>query len=387
MQELFAKLVTALSAHAPDSSEVQQALQQIEARFPKEVARARALVDGFVISQGGKPQNPAPTADTSSWLSGKTLMPLLGGLGVGGGAASAFHNLSFDDIRNVPLPNVTSQWVLILIVAAVGAVVGVVHSVYRNDWSIIPPTISWNNGRLKFESLGFLRNLFFGSMISVVTTWTPMSNVATHGVVTGDTTSIEARPSLLTWGVLGSAIVAGIVGSRMSSGDVEVSTMWKALATTTEAPAEPGRGVLVENAKTPFEAVTLATGKPPPGFKPDKESSQAYAAEQELLTLIDREALKEAASKPGQPASAAVAGLTLSALEAFQPLKPGIKSLLRELEIAKVAKMSLDDFVSEMGKRGMDATQYNKLLGILHAQAIRVTELAGLLPPSWRFVS
>src|SRR5262249_37062455 len=160
--------------------------------------RAHAMVDGAIISEGGEPQSSAPPAETS-WLSAKTITFLLGGLGIGGSVG--LTKFSWSDLEKPPLPDVTSQWVLLIIVAVVGWLVGLAHAFYRNNWSLILPVISRDGGRFRVRSFGFLRNVFMASLVSVATTWIAFSNVAVENPVPpakGEAQAARAPQTLLT---------------------------------------------------------------------------------------------------------------------------------------------------------------------------------------------
>jgi hypothetical protein len=95
----------------------------------------------------------------------------------------------------------------------------------------------------------------------------------------------------LIWTVLMSAAAAGLVGSRMASGEVEKDVLWDALAASAERPLAPGLGKLVDDAKTPLDAAAIATGQSVPGVKPPKEMNlvrRTADIEADLLRHLDR---------------------------------------------------------------------------------------------------
>jgi hypothetical protein len=368
MQELFAKLLQALAATGANSPEVQQYLAEIEANFKDKAGWARAMVDGARIGEGDQPISSPPAP---SWLSARFLVPLLGGLSVGGGTVAGILKLAHDGLDGFALPTVTSQWVLVLIVAVLGALVGLTHAFFRNGPTLILPTINWKGGRISVQSFGFLRNMFMASLVAVATTWMAFFHVSVAD--TPDKAGPNAGPpaanqSLLTWNVLLSTLVAGIVGSRMASGQVELKTVLQALAITAEAPAVPGLGKRILNAKTPLEAVALATGAPPPRPPATEPASRTVETEAQLRSLLTK------------PVGKDVNGLTLEFLKGFDSLTPTIKTLLKDSQIKDVAAMKLEDFTAEAQGRGIDANATKALLAELHSQATRVMELLGSFP-------
>jgi hypothetical protein len=378
MQELFATLLKELGENGPGSPSVQSVLSEIAHRFPGEAPRARAMVDGTLLASGGQPQ-AAPAQDGQSpWWASKLSIAGLSVLG-GGSAGAGLTNVSWQNLQKPPLPDVTSQWTLLAIVAALGAVVGLAHSFYRNGWAFIMPVLARGDGRFQVNSLGFLHNVIAGAAVAVATTWIAFSNTAVGNDAKKSATeaAVGAVPgSLLTWNVLMSAVVAGVVGSRMSSGQVEKNTLWQALSRVVEAPMSPGLAKDVLDAKTPFDAVTVATGTPPPGFVPRTgTASQTAETEKELLALFDRPALKDRLTKLGKPVDTDAAGLTLGVLGSFQDLNSTLQNVLGEIPIAAVATISFDDFTKEVASRGLNEGRITKLLTGLHAQAIRVMEL------------
>jgi hypothetical protein len=391
MQELCAKLLKALGEGGPDSPAVQDLLREIDAKFPEQAWRARGMLDVFLLSTGAKPRSSDPPSGNSSWLSGKTVAMLLGGLGVGGSAVAGFNNIRWEDVQKPPLPDVTNQWILLAIVAVIGALVGVAHSFYRNNWSLVLPRMARGGGLFKVATFGFVRNMVVAATVSVFTTWIAFSDAV---VAPADANAApragpeKPKTTLLTWNVLFSVVVAGVVGSRMASGQVEVRRLWDALSITAESAPVPGLGKEVIAAKTPFEAIA-ATGILTPELKSTKETTAHTGIEEQLLALLDRSAVKADLAKLGKPLSTDGKGLTLAVLEVFQPLKPGLKSLLKDFEIPHVAKIDLDEkaslaeFIREADSRGIDRERFAKPLSDLHQHSRDVMVLLRKLPPTW----
>ena len=131
MQDLFARLLKELVANGPSSPSGQSILGEIANRFPAEARRTQAMVDGAIIASGGQPQSAPTEADQSPWWTSRMVIAALSALG-GGSAGVGFSRMSWEQLRKPPLPDVTSQWTLLGIVAVVGAIVGLAHSFYRN---------------------------------------------------------------------------------------------------------------------------------------------------------------------------------------------------------------------------------------------------------------
>ena len=124
MQELFTRLMSALTAGGPNSAEVLQVLQQINAQFPAQAEVAKSIVNGWTASRAPQPQ-PVSSGSGFSFSSWKFLAPVLAALGIGTGAGAGIDAKSFwDTIKTLPLPHVGNRWELFGVVAAVGAVVG-----------------------------------------------------------------------------------------------------------------------------------------------------------------------------------------------------------------------------------------------------------------------
>jgi len=376
MQELFARLITALNAGGPNSADVQQVLQQINTQFPAQAEVAKSIVSGWVASPAVSAQ-PVSQNSGFSFTSWKFLAPLLAALGIGSGAGANIDMKSvMAFLTKFPLPVINNRWELLGVVAVVGAIVGFAYAFYRNNWTIILPSFSKSQDQFKVASLGILRNVFMAAVVSAATTWLSFSSSA-------------APPSggnLLTWTVLMSAAAAGLVGSRMASGEVEKNVLWEALATSAERPAVSGLGALVDNAKTALDAAAIATGDTVPGVKPPKEMNlvrQTSDIEADLLRLFDRPTLKDWLTKRGVPLGRDGAGVPVGTLEEPQSFKSALKTAIKDFEVVPVAGMSSDTFLSEVDKRGIDAQSFKELLGDVQRQAIAVKDTLAKLPVGW----
>ena len=376
MQELFTRLINALKSGGPDSAEVQQVLQQINAQFPAQTEAAKSIVSGWVGTQpvSVQPVSQNPGFGFTSW---KFVAPVLAALGVGTGAGAGIDKQAlWESIKTLPLPHIGNRWELLGVVAIVGAVVGFAYSFYRNNWTIILPSFTKGQDQFKVASWGFLRNVFMASVVSAGTTWLAFSSAPKPG----------ADGNFLTWTVLASAMAAGLVGSRMASGEVEKNVLWEALSNSAGKPAVTGLGNLVSEAKTPLDAAAIATGLPVPGVKPPKEMSvvrQPAEIEADLLGNFDRPALKDWLTKRGTPLGKEGTGAPLGTLGEVQLLKPGIRTAIKDLEIVAVASMLPDAFLTEVDKKGIDAVSFKDLLGNVQRQAIAVKDTLATLPVGW----
>ena len=375
MQELIARLMTALSTGGPNSAAVQQVLREINVRYPDQTDTALAIVAGWPAA--ARTGQSGPSDSGMSFTSWKFIAPVLASLGIGGaGAQFVDTNSVMRFFATLPLPQVSNRWELLGVVAAVGAVFGLGYSFYRNNWTLILPTFSRTQSQFKVASWGSLRNVVMAALAAVATTWLALSN--------GPPAAQDAN--LLTWSVLGSAVVAGIVGSRMTSGEVEKSVLWEALSTAADQQEIAGLGKLVSDAKTPLDAAAIATGSAVPGVKPPKEISvvrQVTDPEAKLLSNFDRPALKNWLLKRTVPVGRDGSGLPLDTLAEVQRLNPAIKPVLTGLEIVPVASMPLDSFLAELNMRGIDAAGFQNPLGGVQRQAVMVRDGLGALPTDW----
>jgi hypothetical protein len=376
MQELIARLMNALNAGGPSSADVQQVLQQINAQFPAQADLAKAIVSGWT-PRPATPSQPASSSSGIDFTSWKFIAPVLAALGLGTGAGAGINTQGFMDfVKTLPLPTISNRWELLGLVAVVGAVVGFAYSFYRNNWTIILPTFARNQAQFQVASWGFLRNLVMAAVVSVATTWLAFSSNPTP----------PTGGNLLTWTVVMSAIAAGLVGSRMASGEVEKSVLWEALSTSAEKAAVPGLGKLVDDAKTALDAAAIATGRPVPGVNPPKEMSAARGVpeiEADLLKLFDRPALKAWLLQRGTPIGNDGKGVILGILDVVQPLKSTLKTALKDLEVVPVAGMSPDAFRAELDKRGIETSNFKDLFDDVHTAAARAVELFLSLPVGW----
>jgi hypothetical protein len=358
MSELITQLAAALMASGPNSNDAQQIRQQIRLQSPAEVNMADEMVKKWRDSSAAPPPQPASSNSDGPSLPWKSVTAVLAALGIGTGAGAGIDFKSLPAyFENVPLPFIGNRWELLGVVAAVGAIVGFLYSFYRNNWTIVMPAFSRSQQQFKVASWGFLRNVVMGATVAAATTWTAFSSMP----------ATAAGGNLLTWTVLLSAVVAGIVGSRMTSGEAEKNVLWDALARSAENPAVPGLGPSVRNAKTPDLASKIVTGG---AVKPAEIQA-------DLLTLFDLPTLKALLQKLGKPLNQDADGLTIEPLEQFQAMKPALKEPLKNLEVRNVAVMTPEQFHGQVDRQGIDAARFKDLLTGVHGQAVRaMTNLA-----------
>ena len=373
---------------------MEEPLKKIKAELEKEAPNAEAISEWLK-------QIVAASSKQPTGYSGKALVAsAIGALGIGGAAGGGIESLKWDKLPRLELPYVNSYWTLMAIVSALGALVGLGHSFYRNNWTFLPFTWVKSERGYKVESWGFVLNMAMAAAVAIATTWmatskeadvpgnsdktatvssdTPAPSAASEaeGAVKPEKLPANESPvtkSLLTWQVLLSAFVASLVGSRMASGETEKDVLWKALSTTAEMPPVPGATIEIEGAKTPFAAAAIARRLVP----------RLKATEDELLTLLNRDILKETIVKSGEPFTANNTSLTLESLEIFQPLRNGVKRILKDLGIADIAKLSREEFEVQMGQRGVETTNLKGVLDNIHNDVVSVMDLLRSLPPTW----
>ena len=376
MSDSITRLVNALKAGGPGSPDVQKVLQEINTQPPADADVAKTIVSGWTGSPpvSAQPVSQTPATGSSSW---KLIASILAGLGIRGvGGAGIDTKALWESLKTVPLPYIANRWELLGVVAVVGAVVGFAYSFYRNNWTIILPTFSKTQEQFKVAAWGFLRNVFMAAVVSAATTWLAFASTAAVPPKDGN---------LLTWTVIASAMAAGLVGSRMSSGEVEKSVLWEALSTSTENPAVSGLGKLVSDAKTPLDAAAIATGEKVAGVKEPKGMShirQPAEIEADLLRNFDRPALKDWLTRCGTPLGKEGTGAPLGALGESQVLKPGIRNAIKDLDIVAVAGMAPDAFLTEVDKEEY-ALSFKDLLGNVQRQAIVVRDTLAMLSAGW----
>ena len=375
MSDLFDKLLKEMREHGPLSPGVAEILQEMSSKFPDETPRAREMV---AMLAANTTQTKEDTSPLMSLLTSKTSIATLSVLAGGG---LTFGALSIPSDKLPEPPQVTSQWALFAIVAVLGAIAGFAYSFYRNNWTVPLPIFKRSGGKLGVESFGVLRNVGMAVVVAVATVWTAMAQMPVEPTPNPAETQppavVPAPRSLLTWTVIVSAIVAGVVGSRMASGEVEKNTLWTALAKAVEQPAVEGLGRLVADAKTPHEAASRVE-------KSQEKDDPVEIATQKLLDLLDRSSLKEALKD--KPLDTSGNGLTLDVLSYMTVLRSGVRSTFNVFKIADVAHWTLDDFAAKAASEyGIDIT-LQRIINImpkLHARASDVMAILKSLPPNW----
>ena len=262
MQDLFARLISALIAGGPDSTEVAQAIAAIKAQYPEEEKRARIIRDGWLLSRGRLPEQRLDGGNcVVPWYT-KYLPWVLAALGLSGTAfgVSGIQNINSLNLDSLSLPCVTNRWALLGIVAAVGAVAGLVNSVLRNGGLILPAFGSEHDkSLLVVRTYGFVGDIFTGAAAAIAVTWTAFP--------TDHATDSASGPCLLQWHVLLSAAGAGWGGARVWSSWRNQNLLVTALGVTTkQLPASAQAVEDFKNATTIPEKVQAATGMQVPGF-------------------------------------------------------------------------------------------------------------------------
>jgi hypothetical protein len=365
--ELFAQLNTALAAGGPESPEVAKLVAAISQGGSAELSHAAAgAVNAARISRGLTP-GPTPAAGTSWYL--KYLPWLLAALGLGGTAAGVGGiDLSKINVNDLPsLPPVTNRWTLLGILAAVGAVVGTVHSIYRNGGLVFPAVAKDNAANmLVVRNYGFVGDLFWGAVSAAAASWTA------HPATTGQ----DGGGNLLQWNLICSAIAAAFAGAKAWSG-WRGNQIGKEALTQFLPPGSPEPATIAD-------AAVMATGMKIPGHEPPP-GTQVTAAqiEQDLFArLLDARQVAAVLPQLAKPPGPEGDGLTAEVLRSFQVLAPELQiPALRKLSLADIARMSKDDFLRALG--GIDVSRFGPALEAVHAQAIEAMNTLHTLPANW----
>lgn len=393
MSELIDKLQEALKNGGAVSAEVQRLLADITAQTPEDTAVAEGMVIGSRIAESRQPQSTTSQADSSSWLSSKTLVPLLGGLGIGSGAGAGISSY-WEQIQKLKLPNVETEAAFFAIIAVFGALVGLGHSLYRNKMILLLPDLPREGKGFRVKSFGFVGNMFAASLIAMATTWMAFSaeksKVSKDAPQTVTEETTDEKPNLLTWNVLLSAFVAALVGSRMASGDLEVSALMDALAKGAGKPADAALQAKLESTVQPLRAAAMVTGEHRSAVALTGTAAQAAnlapqtgKIQKELLREFDRLELKKNLQRLARPLTNDPTGLTMSSLESFQIWTPALKNVFKNHLITTVANTSLSDFSAEADKRGVGSANFTEIFTEIIAQSGRVIELMKSLPTDW----
>jgi hypothetical protein len=259
------------------------------------------------------------------------------------GALGAFLFAYADKINEAIVQlnlSVTSTWVLLGIIAAVGAAGGLLNS-YLAGSALILPSFHVLNGKLSFFP-GFLGNVGSGALAAIVTVWlaspaegsaappsTPSAGASAAPTEPTDTTGTK---NLLTAALLISAFVAGFGGSWCATGQRDKNLLWAAAQTALNRASDPAASRAVATARTALEAFTIATGQPLPGTgPPPPAAATAKDPQVDLLLQLDPQGLRHA-----------LGGLPLSVLPAVQRLPPPQRDALKDLRLTDVAGAAFD---------------------------------------------
>ena len=260
MNALFAQLITALIAEGPDSPDVAKVVTDIQKQFPDQAARVQALLEAWRVSRGqaAPPLTPQSSPPSTSGVM-KYLPWVLAALGIGGTAAggiSGIQNLNLDQFK---LPQVANPWILLAIVAGVGAIAGLVNSFIRNGGFVLPAFAKdHEKNLLVVTNYGFLGDLFTGAVAAAGITWTAFPT---------DVRNISTEGTLLHWNVLLSAVFSGWAGARTWCGWRNQNILLAALSETAKQPAVSTLTAdKILTAPTIPQAAMMATGKIIPGM-------------------------------------------------------------------------------------------------------------------------
>jgi hypothetical protein len=369
MRELFAQMNTALAAGGPDSPDVVRLVTAIEQQFPALAPIARAAREAARISRG-QPASENVAGGTPGLM--KYLPWALAALGLTGttAAISGIDLTQINPDRLPQLPPVTNRWVLLGILAAVGAVVGVVHSAYRNGGLVLPKFAKDNaSNMLTLSNYGFAGDLFWGATAAVAS-W------LAHPVTTGQ----DGTGNLLQWNQVISAAVVAFAGATAWSG-------WRGNQIAKEALIQfipPDLRGKAKNMSTPDVAM-MATGMKIPGREPPPGAPTSPAeAEQDLFArLLDPQKLAALLPQLAKPPGPDGAGLTAGTLLALRGLLPGVQAAVQNVPLADITRMSREDFLTAAAAKGIDTAQCGDVLRSVHAGALEAMAKLRTMPTGW----
>jgi hypothetical protein len=205
-----------------------------------------------------------------------------------------------------------------------------------------------------------------------VVTWT--------AIPTGET---PTGGNLLAWNVILSAGAAAFGGARAWSGWRNQNLLVKALALTAQLPPTNAHTAdAIRTAPTVDASAMRATGRAIPGVAatpapvPDR-------AEAQLNELFDRARLKEQLTALGQPLVPDANGVTAESLDAFQTMRTSLRLALKGLPLAGIAGMTLNEFLLNLGGRGVDVVGCRSVLEPVHAGAVAAMAALRAMPEGW----
>lgn len=180
--------------------------------------------------------------------------------------------------KSITLPIVQSPGVLLLIVAALGAMAGAGYSIYCQRGIMLPQFGKTEEGVLTFSRLGILNELGFGALAAATTIWlaaigivpfpnmttssdTPPTTAASVTAGTVGATSPTTATNLLSWSVVMGSLVSGWYGARMRTARLDQALLTSALAkTAVNDKLSPELEAKILTAPSAAVAATLATG-------------------------------------------------------------------------------------------------------------------------------
>ena len=355
----------------------------------------QALVKGWI--DDWPTETAEPRESTSTWIMQilKDPKTIVGGVGVAGMASLTWIQSLLSWLQTaVHLPEVTNAFILLPIVAGLGALAGAAYSIYCNR-GIVLPSLGKQQGVLTLTRFGILNEVSFGAMAAVTTIWLTTIGLGIPQALPGipanptapagspaavDTVGAVAgqKPNLLSHSVILGALVSGWLGARMRSARLDQALLTKALAkTATQEPMTSEIAEKISLAPSAAAAATLATGMnvigtrispaPVPGGKSELNAR--------LFQLLDEELVRDTAKTSG-PLKSDGSWLTLSQLKSLNMFRAFVPAAIGELKLIEVAAMTSEVFSNKAREQKLEPTQNVAIIAKLYNDA---TEVAGIL--------
>jgi hypothetical protein len=343
-----------------------------------------------------------------------------------------------------PLTKVTSPMVLLLIVAALGALAGAAYSIYSHR-GVIFPEFGKKEGVLTLTQYGILNEIFLGAVAAVTTIWFAAVGIAIPGesaTAAADSTTatasadankpVNADPAanagqeeatkkaaaqksatnLLSYSMIFGSLISGWFGARMRALRLGQGLLQEALADTAiTEKMSPEMADKIRAAPTASVAASLATGMRVVGANVPESITAAAAAtidgtaapaavaagpnvvqnpvvdgrpasEVRLFNLLDPSKVRVSAVTLG-PLSRDSVWLTLNALQSFDVADPMVRQLLGDLKIKDVASMSIEDFLAQAKATHLDTTKLEPILLAIQATAKAAAAVLDQQPTNW----
>ncbi len=368
---LLEQLVAYLKAgKRKDSPEVVVLLATIKSQQPDQLATAESIVRDW-------PQSALAT------LSPQTLG--IGTLGIAGVAGLPYAPAILQWLsKNVQLPNVTSPFLILIVIALVGAIAGACYSLYIHR-GLVLPEFTKDQHKILLTQLGILNEIGFGALAASTSIWT--SVIGLTSIPGGDPQTVATvgpDVNLLSWSVILGSLVSGWFGARMRSARLDQSMLQSVLADVSALPAgSQGLKTLIKSAPSATVAAQLATGKEIIGTRPKAlEYAEAKRAS-ELWKLLDRKRVQEELGGKAIGFRADGAGLTVGMLRGLNSLDPILANLIMDFSLVEIAQISDDEFAALVGKKGFATPEVTPLLHAIRKSSSQTMHVLSQLPSDW----